>query len=74
MSSNTGAKVWSMGGRMASCWYAGSAAFLLVVATTVLYLTNAASLEALGDEYLGSWVEYLRKYQVRTGKLPIHVE
>jgi hypothetical protein len=73
MSSNTGAKVWSMGGRMAS-WYAGSAAFLLVVATTILYLTNAASLEALGDEYLGSSVEYLRKYQVRPGKLPIHAE
>src|SRR5262245_12602387 len=69
MSSKTGAKVWSMGRRMAA-WYAGSAAVLLVVATTSLYLTIAAGLEAEGDRWLGYSIEYLRKHQLRTGDLP----
>jgi two-component system heavy metal sensor histidine kinase CusS len=69
MSSKTGAKVWSMGGRMAA-WYAASAAILLVVATTSLYLTIAANLDAEGDTWLGYSIDYLRKYQLRTGHLP----
>jgi len=69
MSSKTGAKVWSMGGRM-SAWYAGSAAVLLVVATTTLYLTIAAGLDAEGDRWLGYSIDYLMKYQLRTGHLP----
>jgi two-component system heavy metal sensor histidine kinase CusS len=69
MSSKIGAKVWSMGGRMAA-WYAGSAAILLVVATTSLYLTIAAGFEAEGDKWLGYSIDYLRSYQLRTGNLP----
>jgi hypothetical protein len=41
-----------MGGRMAT-WYAGSAAILLVLATTSLYLTIAANLDAEADRWLG---------------------
>jgi two-component system heavy metal sensor histidine kinase CusS len=69
MSLKTGAKVWSMGRRMA-IWYAGSAAVLLIVATTSLYLTIAAGLDAEGDKWLGYSIEYLRKHQLRTGNLP----
>jgi two-component system, OmpR family, heavy metal sensor histidine kinase CusS len=69
MSSKTGAKVWSMGRRMAA-WSAGSAAVLLVVATTSLYLTIAAGLDAEGDKWLGYSIDYLRNYQLRTGHLP----
>src|SRR6516164_3066914 len=69
MSSKIGAKVWSMGGRMAA-WYAGSAAILLVVATTSLYLTIAAGLDAEGDKWLGYSIDYLRSYQLRTGNPP----
>src|SRR5262249_6467294 len=69
MSSKNGAKVWSMGGRMAA-WYAGSAAVLLVVATTSLYVTIAAGLDAEGDQWLGYSIDYLRNYQLRTGNLP----
>jgi two-component system heavy metal sensor histidine kinase CusS len=53
-----------------AAWYAASAAILLVVATTSLYLTIAASLDAEGDTWLGYSIEYLRKYQLRTGRLP----
>src|SRR5262245_7868881 len=69
MSSKTGTKVWSMGRRMAA-WYAGSAAGLLVVATTSLYLTIAAGLDAEGDKWLSYSIEYLKKYQLRNGHLP----
>src|SRR6516164_1127525 len=69
MSSKTGAKEWSMGRRMA-VWYAGSAAVLLVVATASLYLTIAAGLDAEGDRWLGYAVDYVRNYQLRTGRLP----
>jgi two-component system heavy metal sensor histidine kinase CusS len=69
MSSKTAAKVWSMGRRMA-CWYAGSAAVLLVLATTSLYLTIAAGLDAEGDRWLGYSIEYVRNYQIRTGQIP----
>jgi two-component system heavy metal sensor histidine kinase CusS len=69
MSSKTGAKAWSMGRRMAA-WYAGSAAVLLVVATTSLYLTIAAGLDAEGDKWLVYTVDYFRNYQIRTGRLP----
>ena len=58
-----------MGGRMAA-WYAGSAAVLLVVATTSLYVTIAAGLDAEGDQWLGYSIDYLRNYQLRTGNLP----
>ncbi|AGA30833.1 heavy metal sensor kinase [Singulisphaera acidiphila DSM 18658] len=58
-----------MGGRMAA-WYAGSAAVLLVLGTTSLYLTIAASLDAEVDAWLGYSTEYLGKDQPRTGKLP----
>jgi len=61
MSSKTGAKAWSMGRRMA-VWYAGSAAVLLLVATTGLYLTIASSLDAEADQFLVYSVEYLSKY------------
>ena len=64
-----GAKVWSMGRRMA-CWYAGSAAVLLVLATTSLYLTFAANLDAEGDRWMVYSIEYVRNYQLRTGQLP----
>jgi two-component system, OmpR family, heavy metal sensor histidine kinase CusS len=58
-----------MGGRMAA-WYAGSASVLLVVATSSLYLTIAAGLDAEGDTWLGDSIEYLKTYQLRTGHLP----
>lgn len=58
-----------MGGRMAA-WYAGSAAVLLVLGTTSLYLTIAASLDAEVDAWLGYSTEYLGKDQPRTGKPP----
>ena len=60
MSSKTGAKAWSMVGRMAA-WCAGSAAVLLVVATTSLYVTIAASLEAEGDQWLGYSIIYFEE-------------
>ncbi|MDR3632355.1 MAG: heavy metal sensor histidine kinase [Isosphaeraceae bacterium] len=50
-----------MGRRMA-VWYAGSAAVLLLVATTGLYLTIAASLDAEADQFLAYSVDYLTKY------------
>ena len=53
-----------------AAWYAGSAAILLVVATTSLYLTIAAGLDAEGDKWLGYSIDYLRSYQLRTGNLP----
>jgi two-component system heavy metal sensor histidine kinase CusS len=53
-----------------AAWYAGSAAVLLVVATTSLYLTIAASHENEADRWLGYGIEYLSKYQLRTGRLP----
>ena len=58
-----------MGRRMAA-WYAGSAAVLLVVATTSLYWTIATGLETEGDQWLGYSIDYLRNYQLRTGHLP----
>jgi two-component system heavy metal sensor histidine kinase CusS len=58
-----------MGGRMAA-WYAGSAAVLLVVATTSLYWTIAAGLDAEGDQSLGDSIDYLRDYRLRTGRFP----
>jgi two-component system, OmpR family, heavy metal sensor histidine kinase CusS len=58
-----------MGGRMAS-WYAGSAALLLVLATTSLYLTIAASLDAEGDRWSEYSIDYVRNYQTRTGHIP----
>jgi two-component system heavy metal sensor histidine kinase CusS len=58
-----------MGGRMAA-WYAGSAAILLLVATTSLYLTIAAGLDAEADKWLGYSIDYLRSYQLRTDNLP----
>ena len=51
-------------------WYAGSAAVLLVLATTSLYLTIAASLDAEGDRWLAYSIDYVRNYQLRTGQLP----
>jgi two-component system heavy metal sensor histidine kinase CusS len=54
-----------------AAWYAGSAALLLVLATTSLYLTIAASLDAEADQWLGYSIDYSRRYQLRTGKLPI---
>src|SRR6516162_7590667 len=69
MSSKTGAKAWSMGRRMAA-WYAGSAAVLLVVATTSLYVTIAAGLEAEGDRWLAYSIDYVTNYQIRTGQFP----
>jgi two-component system heavy metal sensor histidine kinase CusS len=61
---------WSMGRRMAA-WYVGSAAALLLVATTALYATIAASLDAGGDQYLGYSVDYLRKARDRVGSPPV---
>lgn len=58
-----------MGRRMAA-WYAGSSAVLLAVATTTLYWTIAANLDADGDQWLGYSIDYLSDYQVRTGHLP----
>ncbi|QEH37790.1 Sensor protein CzcS precursor [Aquisphaera giovannonii] len=58
-----------MGRRMAA-WYAGSSAVLLIVATTSLYWMIAASLDAEGDRWLGESIEYLRNYQLRTGRYP----
>ena len=58
-----------MGGRMAA-WYAGSAALLLVVATTSLYGTMAAGLDADGDQWLCYSIDYLKNYLARTGRLP----
>jgi two-component system, OmpR family, heavy metal sensor histidine kinase CusS len=58
-----------MGRRMAA-WYAGSAAVLLVVATTSLYLTIAAGLEVEGDRWLEYSIDYVRNYQIRTGQVP----
>jgi two-component system heavy metal sensor histidine kinase CusS len=69
MSSKTGAKGWSMGGRMAA-WYAGSAAILLVIATTSLYWTIAAGLEGEADRWLAYSIDYVRNYWNRTGHLP----
>ncbi|MHC5540729.1 hypothetical protein ACYOEI_21120 [Singulisphaera rosea] len=68
MSSKTGGKAWSMGARMAA-WYAGSAAVLLIVATTSLYVTIASGLETEADRWLVFGIDYLKKYQLRTGKL-----
>jgi two-component system heavy metal sensor histidine kinase CusS len=53
-----------------AAWYAGSAAVLLVVATTSLYVTIAAGLDAEGDKWLGYSIDYFRNYQLRTGRLP----
>jgi two-component system heavy metal sensor histidine kinase CusS len=53
-----------------AAWYAGSAAVLLIVATTSLYLMIAAGLDAEGDTWLGYSIDYLRNYQLRTGHLP----
>jgi two-component system, OmpR family, heavy metal sensor histidine kinase CusS len=58
-----------MGRRMAA-WYAGSAAVLLIVATTSLYWTIAAGLDAEGDYWLDYSIDSLRTYQLRTGRLP----
>jgi two-component system heavy metal sensor histidine kinase CusS len=69
MFSKSEPKAWSMGGRMAA-WYAGSAAILLVVATTSLYLTIAAGLDAEADRWLGYSIDYVKNYQIRTGQLP----
>jgi two-component system heavy metal sensor histidine kinase CusS len=53
-----------------AAWYAGSAAVLLIVATTSLYLTIAAGLDAEADIWLGYSIDYLKKHQLRTGRLP----
>jgi two-component system heavy metal sensor histidine kinase CusS len=53
-----------------AAWYAASAALLLVVATTSLYLSIAAGLEAEADTWLGYAVDYVQKYQLRTGSMP----
>ena len=58
-----------MGRRMAA-WYAGSAAVLLVVATTSLYWTIAAGLETEGDRWLAYSIDSVVNYQLRTGQLP----
>jgi two-component system heavy metal sensor histidine kinase CusS len=53
-----------------AAWYAGSAAVLLVVATTSLYWTIAAGLDGEGDKWLVYSIDYMKKYQLRTGRLP----
>jgi two-component system heavy metal sensor histidine kinase CusS len=53
-----------------AAWYAGSAAALLVLATTSLYLTIAAGLDAEADRWLGYSIDYVRNYQNRTGQIP----
>ena len=58
-----------MGRRMAA-WYAGSAAVLLLVATTVLYLMIAAGLESEGDKYLNYSVDFLRRSLQRSDRPP----
>ncbi|MDY3553450.1 heavy metal sensor histidine kinase [Gemmata sp. JC717] len=70
MSSKTAAS-WSMGRRMA-VWYAASAAALLLVATTTLYLGVASSLEAEGDEGLEYAAASLEKSGIGPGGRPAH--
>jgi two-component system heavy metal sensor histidine kinase CusS len=53
-----------------AAWYAGSAAALLVVATTSLYVTIAAGLEAEADRWLEYSMEYVSNVETRTGHLP----
>jgi two-component system heavy metal sensor histidine kinase CusS len=53
-----------------AAWYAGSAAVLLIVATTSLYLTIAAGLDAEGDRWLALSIDYVRNYRTRTGHVP----
>ncbi len=58
-----------MGRRMA-VWYAASAAVLLLVGTTTLYLAVASALEAEGDELLDDAAVSLDKLKPGSGGRP----